>query len=947
MSFGPSHPSTYKKSADRPLNYVPGLGRGAVGFTTRSDIGPARSKQAPSGYQAGIGRGAGGLDGRTKLRGDEGNAEGRDYSATSFNEFEGYSHSLFGNTPYDKEDKEADEAYRKIDEKMDSKRKARRECLEAETRKKLRRERPRIADQFADLKKGLSKLTEDDWMAIPEVGGSKLKSKKEDFFPQRSYPVPDSVIAGAYSAGATSNTIGARDMGGFKTPLSNAGWKTATTTAGDASSVLTDISQAREEQLRSKLDRMADSVSGQTVVDPKGYMTKLSGVKVTSEADIGDIKKARKLMRSVTQTNPKHGPGWIAYARLEEVAGRMIQARKIIKKACSACPKSEDVWIEAARLQTPEEAKNVFGHAIREIPRSVNIWIKAAKLESDKESQKAVLRRALEFVPKSVRLWKEAVSLHSPEDAKIMLGRAVECIPTSVDLWLALAHLETYDNARRVLNAARDAIATDQRIWIAAAKLEEANGKADRVSQIVKVSLEMLEANGVFLDRDVWLKEAEKAERANAPLTAASIVHATLDIGVEAEDRLRTYMDDASQAEQHGAFETARAIFAHALRAFPGKTKLWYKALKLEKSCGSAESVEELLKRAVEHVPETQTLWLMYAKHKWRAQNDVDGARKILEEAFKNNEKSEKIWLAAVKLEWENQEIDRARVLLSKARDVAPSARVWMKSALLEWEINDLNAELKLLEDGIARYSQYPKLWMMKGQALAERGEWQDARIAYHKGLNHNPTCVPLWQIFAKLETERRGVVKGRSILVLARLQNPKNEDLWASSVRLELEYGDKTTAVKTLAKGLQECPSSGKLWSMEIEMAPKKQRQRRAADALQRCDNNVYVIAAVAKNFWRLKLFDKARKWFNRAASQSPKIGDLWAMWYRFELENGDDGQQSGVLRRCVDAEPNAGDLWCPIAKQRALRHADFGDVLRAVAKTIPSARRKKQRAV
>jgi pre-mRNA-processing factor 6 len=26
-----------------PSNYVPGLGRGATGFTTRSDIGPARA----------------------------------------------------------------------------------------------------------------------------------------------------------------------------------------------------------------------------------------------------------------------------------------------------------------------------------------------------------------------------------------------------------------------------------------------------------------------------------------------------------------------------------------------------------------------------------------------------------------------------------------------------------------------------------------------------------------------------------------------------------------------------------------------------------------------------------------------------------------------------------------------------------------------------------------
>ena len=86
MSFGPTHPSTYRNHTTRPSNYVAGLGRGAVGFTTRSDIGPARQPQKPpEGYRAGIGRGAGGLDGRTTLRGDEGNEEGRDYSETNFN----------------------------------------------------------------------------------------------------------------------------------------------------------------------------------------------------------------------------------------------------------------------------------------------------------------------------------------------------------------------------------------------------------------------------------------------------------------------------------------------------------------------------------------------------------------------------------------------------------------------------------------------------------------------------------------------------------------------------------------------------------------------------------------------------------------------------------------------------------------------------------------------
>lgn len=64
-----------------------------------------------------------------------------------------------------------------------------------------------------------------------------------------------------------------------------------------------------------------------------------------------DIKKARMLLKNVRKTNPHHPPGWIASARLEEVAGRLVQARKIITRATEMCKDSEDVWLEAARIQ--------------------------------------------------------------------------------------------------------------------------------------------------------------------------------------------------------------------------------------------------------------------------------------------------------------------------------------------------------------------------------------------------------------------------------------------------------------------------------------------------------------------------------------------------------------------------------------------------------------------
>jgi pre-mRNA-processing factor 6 len=78
-------------------------------------------------------------------------------------------------------------------------------------------------------------------------------------------------------------------------------------------------------------------VSGQTNVDPKGYLTDLNSLKINSEAEIGDIKKARLLLKSVITTNPRHPPGWIAFARLEELAGKLVAARRLIDQVCCVC----------------------------------------------------------------------------------------------------------------------------------------------------------------------------------------------------------------------------------------------------------------------------------------------------------------------------------------------------------------------------------------------------------------------------------------------------------------------------------------------------------------------------------------------------------------------------------------------------------------------------------
>lgn len=124
----------------------------------------------------------------------------------------------------------------------------------------------------------------------------------------------------------------------------------------------------------------------------------------------------------------------------------------------------------------------------------------------------------------------------------------------------------------------------------------------------------------------------------------------------------------------------------------------------------------------------------MGAKSKWLA-GDVPAARGILSLAFQANPNSEEIWLAAMKLESENHEYERARRLLAKARSSAPTPRVMMKSAKLEWKLGALDASLNLLEDALKVFADFPKLWMMKGQIYEQKEDLQRAFDAYNAGV--------------------------------------------------------------------------------------------------------------------------------------------------------------------------------------------------------------------
>lgn len=64
---------------------------------------------------------------------------------------------------YEADDEEADRIYEAVDAAIDERRRAKREARERDVADKLLKERPTIQSQFADLKRGLADMSENDW----------------------------------------------------------------------------------------------------------------------------------------------------------------------------------------------------------------------------------------------------------------------------------------------------------------------------------------------------------------------------------------------------------------------------------------------------------------------------------------------------------------------------------------------------------------------------------------------------------------------------------------------------------------------------------------------------------------------------------------------------------------------------------------------------------------
>jgi pre-mRNA-processing factor 6 len=770
--------------------------------------------------------------------------------------------------PQAADDEEADATFAAIEAKMSERRQGRRAIV----KEAVKEGDP--TTMFASDKLKLRAVTEGEWANLPESGDFIAKRAKKSNEKERYTPVPDSVLLGA---------LGDMDF--------------------------RRVGESREKVLGARLDMAKVTPGNATSIDPAGYLTSLEAQSISNN-QVGDIKRARALLKSAVQTNPQNPAAWISAARIEEVAGNIKQARAVLTDALEACPDSEDIWLEVIRLAQAADVSVIMGKALERLPNSIKLWIKSSESERDVLGAKRVLRKALEVNAASSTLWKALIEREEDsEDARVLLSKAVEFCPKSVELWIAFARLETHENARKVLNRARQLCPLSMAVWLAAARLEDAQGNESIVEKIIYRAVGDLKEKGAHIVREEWLKEARECEKSADYRCAVAIIKATASYELEDDQDLliSTWINDAETASREGCSVVAKTLLELALEKNPTDENVWVKLLAVDNDISA-------FKRALQACPTSVKIWLEFSAR--------TGDPTVLVRAIETNPESEAIWLAAIKQRMENFDYINARQMLKSACDKLESERIWKKYVKLESRHGDPAVALSIVQKGVLKFPTSPSLWLHMGRL--DPSKWEEA-------LRACPRDASVLIAAAEYYSVNTQPIKARAILERGRQLLPENASIWLASTQLETKLNEHGQARALMVRALQKCPTSAELWSMAITMEARPLRKAKAMEALRRCGNSALIYLAVAQLMVHERKFSDAKEYFERAVVTDPSIGDVWAEYLVFTRRNGQPDEVSALEERIMTTKPKNGPKWHSFRNQPQFWNQSFPIIFEA----------------
>lgn len=842
-----------------PPGYVPGLGRGAVGFVNSIEVGK--------------------VDFETEIK------------------------SLNLARKIKKEEEKANAYYADVEEQMKSRNKNK---VKEEKVSSIKQIADEIKGKFSALKLGLENVPLEDWENLPEIGATTYHRPKWDLYIHAS----DRMIGNDFEDSALTRLSRNDDLMEADLVKDDTDSKIMTVARAQRSVLSVQLSKiipkqnsidvtqflhelddqaARVISQFDDLDRAASLYRALTHSNKEDANSWLIRARV--EEKRGNLEKAKKIARDGMINCPFSELLVMEAARLSSTQ----DAISLIHSALQVNHKnSEKLWLQFVSYHTNLNAKkSALEMAIRAFPKNEKIWLAAAAIE-DGERHTAMLKNALEFLPDSKALWVEGINSASTyEEANSFVQSALEQLGECKDVLVAWAEAdEKFNNSANINEICQRAIKSSQPT---APTQEENNQENEEEASNEPEPANKEEDQSEKEQKTNWINEATTAEKMKFVNTAVTLINSIPLASLGPPDKI---IEEATMCESCEAPEVAKRLFLR--NAVENGDFLSY--INYEKR---HDHLNEAVKLAIENRPEDDNMVIQITS----VFDDLDDSRertiRLLEEAHQRIPHSELIALTLIKNYIEAKRPDLARDFTRSIINKDPYISSLQVNYYLAMINEQYDIDIDFLKGAIHKFPRYPKFYLL----LADHSN--EPENILKEGLKNCPSSgeIHIAYIRTILQKDIYPYVRIRALFEKARRLCPNEALVWLLSA--QFEQPDMRQTMLEDAKRNVAKEELGIVWSRQIELSQDQEgRLTLCRDALVEVKApELYLMNAIC--LWRRGQVDKTRTAFENIEREFPGFGDGWVYRILFEFICGSPEDVKVATEKASKCKIEDGLVW------------------------------------
>lgn len=398
-------------------------------------------------------------------------------------------------------------------------------------------------------------------------------------------------------------------------------------------------------------------------------------------------------------------------------------------------------------------------------------------------------------------------------------------------------------------------------------------------------------------------------------------------------------LDLADFAKRESEFTEAATLFKIVTHIQPYAYQGWLEHAKMEEELGNIERCRTLLKRGLKFNPLNENLFLKTLKTEEKEGN-FEEVKKLIA-SLKNNriEDTYKLLIEVALFEGRCGNIKSAQKALKfLCKRFYLYGPVFASAASFEERIGNIEAAIKICEDGLENNCSFGPLWFL----LIKLASKADSQYKFRYGNNIEELideamrCLTndlKWKLYleaAQYQDKKDDIEVARKYLKEAAINcsNKLKWKVWIIGARIEARIGNKDSAKSLLQRALVEIPqkkqSIGFLeYSKFYELLGNMNTAQKILSlARKSLENDWKVFFESVLMYLRNGQFEKAEKLVESSLKKHFVTGRLWATLIQLKHAKintlKDSKKAYSVFLEANYKIPKSGEVWCEGARLR-----------------------------